>query len=217
MADLRDEFFILQDDRSRLANELDRRSRLAPKELELSRQCRGHVPGWTRAGVTIVEEPPWPPPIRTGPGRMVPVLRARPSTRPAPSPRTRTRRDAPDLRHDRRTDFTAWPAAKARRPISKDVCGQRLDAKIGGAQVRVFGEIGDQRVTVMAALTVADDLSAAERRIETLQARIEGLEQRERDADARLETVYGSVAEAIGGAAGRIERIARSLDALPRE
>lgn len=93
---------------------------------------------------------------------------------------------------------------------------QQLDVKI--AELRAhFGEIGDQRVTVMAALTVADDLSAAERRIETLQARIAELEQRERDTDTRLETVYGGVAEAIGGAAQRIERIARSLDALPRE
>lgn len=93
---------------------------------------------------------------------------------------------------------------------------ERLDGKITDFRAH-FGEIGDQRVTVMAALTVADDLSAAERRIEALQARITELEERERHADARLEGVYGGVAEALGGAAHRIERIARSLDALPRE
>lgn len=92
----------------------------------------------------------------------------------------------------------------------------QLDGKI--AELREhFGEIGDQRVTVMAALTVADDLSAAERRIAALQAQIGELEERERQADARLETVYRGVAEALGGAAQRIERLARSLDALPRE
>ena len=46
----------------------------------------------------------------------------------------------------------------------------RLDGKI--VELRgSFGEIGDGRITVMAAITMADDLSEAERRIAALEAR----------------------------------------------
>ncbi len=43
----------------------------------------------------------------------------------------------------------------------------RLDGKISNLR-KDFGEIGDQRITVMAALTMADELSEAERRIRAL-------------------------------------------------
>ncbi len=46
----------------------------------------------------------------------------------------------------------------------------RLDGKI--IELRgSFGEIGDSRITVMAAITIADDLSEAERRIAALAGR----------------------------------------------
>ena len=93
---------------------------------------------------------------------------------------------------------------------------QQLDAKIGELRTH-FGEIGDQRITVMAALTIADDLSASETRVATLEARIAELEERERSVETRLETAYGNVAESLGEAAQRIERLARGLDALRRD
>ena len=40
-----------------------------------------------------------------------------------------------------------------------------------------FGEIGDQRLTVMAAITMADQYSETERRLRQLEAEIAGLEE----------------------------------------
>ena len=46
-----------------------------------------------------------------------------------------------------------------------------IDAKIAEMR-RAFGEIGDQRLTVMAAITIADEMSEARRKIEALQAEV---------------------------------------------
>lgn len=92
----------------------------------------------------------------------------------------------------------------------------QLDGKIGELRGH-FGEIGDGRITVMAALTIADDLSAAVARIAALEARIAVLEGEETSADARHAAANAAVAAAIETAARRIERIARGLDGLRRE
>ncbi len=53
----------------------------------------------------------------------------------------------------------------------------RLDQKITELKGS-FGEIGDSRITVMAAITFADQLSEAERRIAALQAELDDLQGR---------------------------------------
>jgi cell division protein ZapA len=51
---------------------------------------------------------------------------------------------------------------------------RELDEKI--ARLReAFGEVGDTRLTVMAAITISDDLSECRRRIRGLEHDIEGL------------------------------------------
>ena len=88
----------------------------------------------------------------------------------------------------------------------------RLDGKI--AELRgAFGEIGDTRITVMAALTIADDLGEAERRIAALEAENDRLRGAEAAYDARAAALAEAVAVALGEAAGRIERVAKGLDA----
>jgi cell division protein ZapA len=84
---------------------------------------------------------------------------------------------------------------------------QRLDASIEQLRAR-FGEIGDQRLTVMAAITFADQQAEAERRLEAAQAEIAGLEDAHTDAVDRHATAEANVAEAIATAAERIEAIA---------
>lgn len=91
----------------------------------------------------------------------------------------------------------------------------QLDSKIGELRGH-FGEIGDGRITVMAALTIADDLSAATGRIAALEARIAVLEGEETSADARHAAADAAVAATLEEAALRIERIARGLDGLRR-
>lgn len=92
----------------------------------------------------------------------------------------------------------------------------QLDAKITELRAH-FGEIGDQRITVMAALTIADDLSAVGRRVAALEARIADLEKQERSVETRIESAHTDVAGTLGEAAQRIERLARNLDALRRD
>lgn len=90
----------------------------------------------------------------------------------------------------------------------------RLDAKI--AELRgVFGEIGDGRITVMAALTIADQLAEAERRIETLEAENDRLRGAEAAYEARMSALAETLAGALGEAAGRIDRVAQALDGTP--
>jgi cell division protein ZapA len=67
-----------------------------------------------------------------------------------------------------------------------------------------FGQIGDMRLHVMAALTVADELSEARERIEAL----EGEFRRVQEGELRL-------TEALNKAAERIESLAKSLNPSP--
>ena len=91
----------------------------------------------------------------------------------------------------------------------------RLDAKITELRGH-FGEIGDQRLTVMAALTIADDLSRADRKIDDLESDVKRLSGLESDIEARVAAAGETVAGAIEEAARRIERVARHLDSVRR-
>jgi cell division protein ZapA len=88
--------------------------------------------------------------------------------------------------------------------------GQRLDGKIADLRAH-FGEIGDQRITVMAALTMADELSEAERRISALQTELKGLREVRDKAGAEIEAMGDAVAEVIEEAAEVIDKVAGGL------
>ena len=76
-----------------------------------------------------------------------------------------------------------------------------------------FGEIGDMRLHVMAALTLADDLGEARRRIDTLEQEVAALRSVATAGDERTQAVEKRLAESVGKAAERIERLARKLSA----
>lgn len=74
-----------------------------------------------------------------------------------------------------------------------------------------FGEIGDQRLTVMAAITMADQYSEAQRRVEQLEGELAGLVG-ERDALAeRGSRLEAETAAAVDAAADQIEQAAGRL------
>ena len=75
-----------------------------------------------------------------------------------------------------------------------------------------FGEIGDQRITVMAALTIADELSEAQRRVAALEADIALLRDSGAGASAEQTALANRLADALGEAALRIERVAQTLN-----
>lgn len=86
-----------------------------------------------------------------------------------------------------------------------------IDGKI--AELRGnFGEIGDQRITVMAALTVADELSETQRRVAALEAEVARLRNSGAGASAERAALADRLAEALGEAAQRIERVAQGLN-----
>jgi cell division protein ZapA len=91
--------------------------------------------------------------------------------------------------------------------------GQRLNQTIDMLRQR-FGEIGDQRLTVMAAITMADQYSETERRLRQLEAEIAGLEEARAAVVERQEQREASVAGAIQAIAERIEGTARRLNGV---
>ena len=75
-----------------------------------------------------------------------------------------------------------------------------------------FGEIGDQRLTVMAALTCCDELLDANARIRNLEQEINTLRDVRGAAVDRARQTQTAVANALNAAAERIERTTQVLN-----
>jgi len=89
---------------------------------------------------------------------------------------------------------------------------REIDARIEGLRAK-FGEIGDTRLTVMAALTIADSLSETAQRIKRLEDEIAAIQDaRALDAD-RAKAGQAAIAAALNAAAERIESITKKLNA----
>jgi cell division protein ZapA len=86
----------------------------------------------------------------------------------------------------------------------------RLNEIIGQLR-QSFGEIGDQRLTVMAAITMGDDLAEARRRIGLLEAELAAINDTKAAVISRYEESEAGVARAIEQAAGRLESLAEKL------
>ena len=88
---------------------------------------------------------------------------------------------------------------------------RELDARISGLRAK-FGEIGDTRLTVMAAITVADELAEAGLRIKRLEEELATLQDARVVASDRNKAAQASIAVARGAAAERIEGITKKLN-----
>ena len=75
-----------------------------------------------------------------------------------------------------------------------------------------FGEIGDQRLTVMAALTACDELVDAGARIRSLEEELEQLRNARVAATDRARATQTAVSNALNAAAERIERTTQVLN-----
>jgi cell division protein ZapA len=75
-----------------------------------------------------------------------------------------------------------------------------------------FGEIGDARLTVMAALTVCDELSDASQRLLSLEEERDVLRDGRVAAADRARTTQIAVADALNAAAERIEKTTHVLN-----
>ena len=78
---------------------------------------------------------------------------------------------------------------------------------------KAFGEIGDMRLQVMAALTIADEVSELKRRLSAVEAEAERLRAETAASGAARADQAARMAEGVSQAAERIERMARALAA----
>jgi cell division protein ZapA len=88
---------------------------------------------------------------------------------------------------------------------------QDLDQRI--AQLRTsFGEVGDTRLTVMAALTIADELAEAGKSIRRLEEELASLKEARVASSDRSQATQAALVHAFNSAAERIEGLTRKLN-----
>jgi cell division protein ZapA len=86
-----------------------------------------------------------------------------------------------------------------------------LDTRVNDLRGK-FGEIGDARLTVMAALTVSDELIDANQRIAALQDELNALRDVRSVATDHARATQSAVAAALHAAAERIEKTTQVLN-----
>jgi cell division protein ZapA len=89
---------------------------------------------------------------------------------------------------------------------------QNLDQRIVDLR-KQFGEIGDIRLTVMAALTVADELAESMKRIRRLEEELTAMQDARVAMSDRTKDASAAVAHAFNSAAERLEGITKKLNA----
>jgi cell division protein ZapA len=90
--------------------------------------------------------------------------------------------------------------------------GERFNAAIDELR-GALGEIGDQRLMVMAGILMTDRLDDVERRLKRAQQDIRDLKESRLDSASRFESLEGSFVESLENAAARIEEITERLQA----
>jgi cell division protein ZapA len=88
---------------------------------------------------------------------------------------------------------------------------QSFNARIGEMRSE-FGEIGDMRLTVMAALTIADELSEQREQLRRIEDELAALQDARVIAADRAKGTEKAIAAAFNAAAERIEALAKALD-----
>ena len=116
------------------------------------------------------------------------------------------------------TQVTATIAGRQFRLACEDGQEEHLQALAKNLDQRIvdlrakFGEIGDTRLTVMAALVLSDELAEAQRRIRVLEEEIAALQDARVVAAERAKAASSAVVHAFNSAAERIEGITKRLN-----
>jgi cell division protein ZapA len=91
--------------------------------------------------------------------------------------------------------------------------GQRFDAAINELR-GVLGEIGDQRLMVMAGILMTDRLGDTEERLRRLEQEVQALRDVRADTAMRIDGLAQNFAESLNRAAARVEQIAERLQGV---
>ena len=86
-----------------------------------------------------------------------------------------------------------------------------LDQRVSRLRER-FGEIGDTRLTVMAALTLADELSDTRERLQRVETELAKLQDASVASAERTQPTHTAIVAALNAAAERIESITKRLN-----
>ena len=86
-----------------------------------------------------------------------------------------------------------------------------LDQRIANLR-GTFGEIGDTRLTIMAALILVDELSEQRQRMHRIETELTSLQHARAAAMDRSEAIEADITAALASAAERIEKAARLLE-----
>jgi cell division protein ZapA len=89
---------------------------------------------------------------------------------------------------------------------------RELDGRIEGLRAK-FGEIGDTRLTVMAALTIADELGEMGTRVNRLEEELMAVQEAQVAVTDRHKAAQAAVAASLSAAAERIESVTKKLNA----
>jgi cell division protein ZapA len=89
---------------------------------------------------------------------------------------------------------------------------RELDARIESLRGK-FGEIGDTRLTVMAALTIADELGEMGTRLNRLEEELMAVQQAHVASTDRHKAAQAAISASLAAAAERIERVTKKLNA----
>ena len=90
--------------------------------------------------------------------------------------------------------------------LAKDIDQRIIDLR------RKFGEIGDTRLTVMAALMIADELAESMHKMRRLEEEIAALQDARVVASDRAKAASAAVVGAFNSAAERIEGLTKKLN-----
>jgi cell division protein ZapA len=92
-----------------------------------------------------------------------------------------------------------------------EALASQIDERIN--QLRgAFGEIGDQRLTVMASITLADELAEARKKIAALEKQVAGAKQEVTKVGDQSAAWVESLAQSLELTARRIEGLAQTLN-----
>ena len=91
---------------------------------------------------------------------------------------------------------------------------RRVDEAVAELRTSV-GEVGDQRLAIMAAIVLADRLGDVERRLAPLEEEVERLRRVEREVERRQGQWEAAVGRALVRAAERVDACAAALEEGP--
>ena len=93
---------------------------------------------------------------------------------------------------------------------------QDLDERINKLRGN-FGEIGDARLTIMAALTVADELADINTRLKRVEQELASLQDARTASAEHVKATQAAISVALNAAAERIEGLTRQLNQTAAE